>query len=125
MSYDILIFEKGPAPKEKTAFLQWYEAQTAWSEGHHYDDLAVASPSLRSWFVEMIDTFPPLNCLWNGPLIEADLDDDRAADYTVSSNIIYVAFSWSQTALAHKMATSLAAKHGLGFFDASWDEIRF
>jgi len=119
-----MVFEKEAAPKEKTAFLQWYEVQTEWIEEHGYDDLAVTSSSLRNWFTEMIDTFPPLNCPQNGPLVEADLDDERAADYTIGCNIMYVCFSWSQTALAHETAASLAAKHGLGFFDASWNEIR-
>src|SRR5262245_33414372 len=61
MSYDILVFDPAHAPKEREAFLQWWNAQAEWSEPHPYNDPAFTTPSLRAWFMEMIERFPALN----------------------------------------------------------------
>src|SRR5215470_11256866 len=77
MSYDILVFDPAHAPKEREAFLQWWDAQAEWSEPHPYNDPAFTTPSLRAWFMEMIERFPALG----GPY--AASRDRRAADYCI------------------------------------------
>jgi hypothetical protein len=48
-----------------------------------------------------------------------DEDAGRATDYSVGRSLIYAAFAWSQAQDAHATVFGLAAKHGVGFFDAS------
>ena len=61
MSYDLMVFEKSKAPAVRKEFMVWYEKQTEWSEEHDYQTISVASPSLKNWFMEMIEKFPPMN----------------------------------------------------------------
>ena len=61
MSYDLMVFEKTKAPRTKKEFMEWYEKQTEWGEDHDYQTIGVASPALQSWFMEMKETFPPMN----------------------------------------------------------------
>ena len=61
MSYDLMVFEKSQSPTIRKEFMVWYEKQTEWNEKHDYQTISVASPSLRNWFMEMIEKFPPMN----------------------------------------------------------------
>ena len=115
MSYDLMVFEPSVAPRERAAFMEWYQKQTEWSEDHDYNDPAVASPSLKRWFDEMIKHYPPLN----GPLASDDVDDPRVTDHCIGRNVIYSAFGWSCAEDAWITMRSLANKHKVGFFDVS------
>lgn len=122
MSYDIMVFEKSKAPKTKADFMKWYEAQTEWSEDHDYQSVNVTSPSLKNWFIEIKDTFPPMN----GELAPDDelMDEDEnleahLTDYSIGHDVIYGAFSWSLAEEAYNFVTQLAKKHDVGFFDVS------
>lgn len=110
-----MVFEAGAAPRERSAFLNWYRQQTRWSEPHGYNNPHVPSPALRAWFLEMIKTFPPMN----GPLASEDVDDSKVTDYSVGQTVIYAAFAWSQAEMAYQHMFELAAKHYVGFFDVS------
>lgn len=112
-----MVFDAAAAPAGRDAFMAWYEEQTAWSEDHGYDDPAVSTPALRAWFMEVIAQFPPMN----GPHAPDDLPDDEAlaTDYSVGASVIYAGFAWSKAEPARAAVFALAAKHGLGFFDAS------
>jgi hypothetical protein len=112
MSYDILVFDSAHAPSGREAFLRWWDAQAEWSEPHRYNDPAVTTPSLRAWFMEMIEQFPALS----GPY--AASRDQRTADYCIGHHLIYVAISFDKQA-THERAYELAGKHRLGFFEAS------
>ena len=59
-----MVFESNAAPTRHAQFMDWYEQQTQWAEGHSYNDPAVSTDKLRAWFMEIIQSFPPLN----GPL---------------------------------------------------------
>src|SRR5690606_41938535 len=54
MSFDLMVFDPGVAPRERAAFMQWYEQQNEWAEDHDYDDPALASPALQRWFADMV-----------------------------------------------------------------------
>ena len=118
MSYDLMVFDAETAPREREAFISWYDRQTRWDESHGYDDPQVTTPELRAWFEEMIQTFPPMN----GPLASDDPDDPHVTDYSVGRSVIYAAFAWSQAEVAHQRMGELAAKHGVGFFDVSSED---
>jgi hypothetical protein len=120
MSYDLMVFEPAAAPRERGDFIDWYERQTEWSEGHSYDDPTVSSPKLRAWFMEMMEQFPPMN----GPLSRRDLpqwSDATITDYSVGKNVIYAAFAGSVGEKAYALMFELAQKHGVGFYDVSGD----
>lgn len=119
MSYDLLVFAPRAAPADRGAFLEWWEAQSEWAEGHSYDDPEVSTPELRSWFFEMIKSFPPMN----GPFAAEELppDDSAVTDYSIGKHVIYAAFAWSEAEVAYEKVFSLAGKHGVGVLDASSD----
>ncbi|MFI0431264.1 hypothetical protein [Mariniflexile sp. HMF6888] len=115
MSYDLMVFRKEAAPNTRTDFMKWYQDQTEWMEEHSYDDPSNTSTELRSWFMEMIQTFPVMN----GPFASGDDDNPNVSDYSVGKDVIYVAFAWSLAEEAYKTMLKLAEKHGVGFFDVS------
>ena len=114
MSYDILAFD--PETITDTQFAEWWEEQSAWTENHSYDDVAVTTPALAAFYTELTPTFPPMN----GPGAPSDdqLDGDpdlesRTTDYSIGTTLIYGAFSWSQAAQSRALFLDLAAKHGV------------
>jgi hypothetical protein len=114
MSYDILAFD--PDAVTDAQFPEWWDKQAEWSEDHTYDDVAVTTPALASFYAELIQTFPPLN----GPdaptdqQLEADAElDARISDYSIGRTLVYGAFSWSQAAQSQELFLDLAAKHGV------------
>ena len=123
MSYDLMVFDPSVAPRDRKEFLDWYRKQTEWSEGHSYDDPAVTTPDLSNWFASISKEFPPMN----GPLASDDYENPKVTDYSTGKEVIYAAFAWSQAEVAFEAANSLAAQHGVGFFNVSSEhgEIRF
>jgi len=118
MSYDLMVFEASVAPETRAEFMNWYRQKTKWSEDHNYQNHNVASPELQNWFEDMIKFFPPMN----GPLASDDFDNENVTDYSIGSDVIYSAFAWSVTEVAHAKMRELAIKHSVGFFDVSANE---
>jgi hypothetical protein len=125
MSYDLAVFELTAAPTGRKEFLEWYAQQTEWQESHGYDNPEVSSSALRSWFLEMIEQFPPMNGAYVKD--DVDVDDPSITDYSVGRAIIYAAFAWSKAEEAFKATTRLAEKHRVGFYNlsSSRDEVYF
>lgn len=115
MSFDLMVFDATAAPRSRAAFMDWYEQQTEWSEGHSYADPAVTSPALQRWFAEMAAFFPPMN----GPLSDPEACGSEVTDHCIGRHVIYSAFAWSVADKAHSKMRELAIKHGVGFFHAS------
>ena len=117
MSYDLMVFDPDAAPCGRRQFLDWYEQQTKWAEGRLYNAPRVPTAKLQSWFLDIIQLFPPMN----GPLAPDDLpeDEDSATDYSLGRVVIYCRFSWSRREQAYETVFDLAEKHGVGFFDVS------
>ncbi len=125
MSYDLMVFEKTKAPAAKKEFMAWYEKQVEWGEEHDYETIGVSSPALQNWFMEMKETFPPMNGEY-APAPEL-LDEEEGlesymTDYSIGREVIYAAFSWSVAEEAYELMRSLAQKHKVGFFDVSSDD---
>ena len=116
MSYDLMVFDKDAAPRDRDAFLAWFDEQTQRTETHGYNDPGVPTAPLQSWFRELVQTFPAMN----GPLA-VESDSPKVTDFSVGQSVIYCAFAWSQADEAYKLVKELAAKHGVGFFDVSSD----
>lgn len=124
MSYDLMVFEKTKAPKTKEEFMEWFEEQTAWGEDHDYQTISVASPALQNWFMEMKETFPPMNGEFapDDSALEEDAElESRMTDYSIGHDVIYAGFAWSVAEEAYEKMLALAGKHGVGFFDVSGD----
>lgn len=125
MSYDLMVFEKTKAPKTKKEFLAWFEKQAEWEEEHDYQTISVAAPALQNWFMEMKQTFPPMNGEYapDDEEIEADEELERhLTDYCIGREVIYAAFAWSAAEEAYELVRKLAQKHDVGFFDVSSEE---
>ena len=125
MSYDLMVFEKSKAPTSKKEFILWYEKQVEWSEEHDYKTISVSSPALQNWFMEMKNTFPPMDGEYapDPDLLDEDENlESHTVDYCIGRDVIYVAFAWSVADEAYKLMRSLAQKHNVGFFDVSMDD---
>ena len=125
MSYDLMVFEKSKAPATKKDFMSWYEKQTQWGEEHDYQAISVSSPSLQNWFMEMKETFPPMNGEYapDPDLVDKDENlENHMVDYCIGRDVIYAAFSWLVADEAYELMRSLAQKHKVGFFDVSGND---
>ena len=118
MSYDLVVFDPEVAPREREAFLAWFQQQTQWSEDHSYADPIVTTPALQGWYEAIRRDYPNMN----GPGAADDDHIDEAVDYCIGSNIIYAAFRWSQAEEVYPIVRRLAVEHGTGFYDVSGDE---
>lgn len=113
-----MVFEPRDAPRERTAFLDWYRTQMEWSEGDRYDDPSRTSANLASWYADMRRDFPNMN----GPDAYQMADDEenpRVTGYSIGTSVIYADFRWSEAEAAYATVRSLAVKHGVGFFNVS------
>jgi len=118
MSYDLMVFTANKAPQSESEFLEWYDEQIKWNENHNYVHPIVTSKELKSWFLEMIETFPALN----GPYAAEDdslVFSEYITDYDIGETIIHASFRWSVAQGAYNRMYELAEKHGVGFFDIS------
>ena len=110
MSYDILIFEPDSATDED--FPQWWEQVVSqWGEPYDFSTIDGSTPAIRSFYRDIIRTFPPIN----GPdaLTEEELEEREAeglpvADYTIGADYIYVSVGWSDADTLVKIAGPMA-----------------
>ena len=121
MSYDLAVFDPRADLKNRTAFDAWYDTTEEYGEDGSYNDDKQTTPALQSWFHEMREHFIPRN----GPYSPSGLEDsdiEKTAEYNFGPDLIYVSFSWAQAEAAYNLCFSMAAKHGVGFLDASGEE---
>jgi len=120
-----MVFDKQKAPKTKSEFMEWYDIQTEWNEEHDYESANLTSLNLKNWFMEMKDTFPPMNGEFapNEELISQDENlEKHLTDYSIGYDVIYVAFAWSLVDEAYTLLKQLASKYDVGFFDVSGND---
>lgn len=122
MSYDLMVFEKTKAPRQKEEFLSWYEAQTQWQEDHGYDDPAISSPALKKFFEQIRTVFPPMNGPWapsDEELLKQPELDNYLCDYCIGREVIYLSLPWSKAEEAYDAVKRAAFLSEAGFFDVS------
>ena len=118
-----MVFDANSAPRERAEFVDWYDQQAEWSEGHTYIDSEVTTEGLRNWYNEIRKTYPNMN----GPDAPSDDDllepgvEDRLADYSIGKSMIYAGFAWSKAEEVYPLFRELAVKHKVGFYDVSGD----
>ena len=122
MSYDLMVFERTKAPKTRKEFLAWFQEQVDCGEEPNLENVNALSPALRSWFLEIKETFPPMNGVF-APDDEQIFSDEaleaHLTEYAITRDIAYVSFAWSLAEEAYALVCGLAEKHGTGFFDVS------
>jgi hypothetical protein len=116
MSYDVAVFEPTISLRDRSAFLHWFELRTQW--GPSATDSGNSTPRLRSWFDEMIKTFPSMSTQDRPPMDDADAWE-RAVDYSFAGDMIYVAISGERAEMGYELISRLAAKFGVGIYDVS------
>ena len=109
MSYDILIFE--PAAVSDEEFPQWWEQVSQWEEPRDYDTTDGSTPAIRSFYRDLIRSFPP----FNGPdaLSEEELEEREdkglpVAEYTIGADHIYISVGWSDASALVKIVGQMA-----------------
>lgn len=125
MSYDLMVFDGAKAPENKKEFMRWYERQVEWNEDHDYSSPEVCPPALTRWFLAVKESFPPMNGEFAPDPDAFERFEDQTADYSFGREMIYAGFAWSAAEEARALAKKLAARYGLGFFDASSGELLF
>jgi hypothetical protein len=114
MSYDLMVFDTETAPKNRVAFLEWFDREM---EGENDGEIRSDSPAMQAWHQDMLAAFPDTN-----DLEEDDMEDGKWGEYSIATGSIYVSFAGSQATAAYQTMKSLAAKHGVGFFNVSDEE---
>lgn len=114
MSYDVMVFEGSKAPRTKEEFLEWYDKQTQWGEGHGYDDISVASPKLQSFYKALLESYKTLEeC-------DGSEEDGRCLlSSAIGRDIIYLCFPRGTDIDYYEEIMDLADDYGVGFYDAS------
>jgi hypothetical protein len=114
MSCDLMVFDPAAAPRTYPAFIKWYKEHTQWPKGPDYYDPSNTTPALRSWFMDMIQTFPSLN----GPFSTVvDVGESPyEVDYNIEAHLILCGFRCEVGDEVDKAMRSLAEKHQLGIF---------
>ena len=109
MSYDILIFEPDAVTDED--FPEWWDRVSRWEEPHNYDGIERATPAIRSFYRDLVRTFPP----FNGPdaLSDEELEEREdkglpVADYTIGADYIYISVGWSDANALVKIVGQMA-----------------
>jgi hypothetical protein len=123
MSYDLMVFDPSKAPRERKAFMDWYEQQVQWSEDHEYNNPWVCSEALQGLYSKLSEQFPNMNV--DDEIFETMEEagtDNRLTDYSLGSAVIYAAFAYSVAEEAFTTMRKLAIEHNVGFFDASSDD---
>lgn len=115
MSYDLLVFDPEIAPRERSAFLQWFEAQTDWGEGDVQVD-TLPEP-LRRWHQAMLQAWPDMQ-----EIDDDQTDDPHVTGYSFGAHVIYADFRWSVAEEAYEAVRRLAVECRVGFYDVSGDE---
>jgi hypothetical protein len=126
MSFDLTVFDKAKAPDFFEDFLNWKVMGWDYREDSDYDSIEGTAPKLTAWFMEMKETFPPLNGPYSPCDDEAFKSDDsekHLTDYSIGSDVIYGAFGWSVAEEAAQLAEKLAGKHDVGLFNPQTGDI--
>lgn len=114
MSFDLVAFEAGIAPRSNDELEEWYgELLEQEVVSHDRADPQTLSPGLRGFYEEMRGTFPAMN----GPDADPAAETDRLVDYECHPAMVYMTFRWSQVDLAMKLGRKLARKHRVGLLN--------
>lgn len=121
MSYDLMVFEKGKIPADKSDFLNWYLHKMECGE---VKDISGVSEKLQHFFHAVREIFPPMNGAFapdDKALSENPSMEDYLCEYDIREDMIYLAFAYSVSGYAYDTIRRAAYFAGLGFFNPSSD----
>lgn len=146
MSYDLLVFDPEVAPRDRDAFMAWYQELVKWGEDRDYSSPEGTSEKLRAFYDRMRIVHPPMNGpdaykpeeaneatpekktgFWaklfgpryTPPPPKPKINEAFIIDYTIAKDAIYMAFSSSVIADGYSNIVSAAIQTDVGFFDVS------
>ena len=126
MSFDLMAFDKSSAPGFYGDLMEWTTEQTKWDEDRDYNALAGTSPRLAAWFMEVKETFPPLNGEYSPSDDEAFASEEperRLTDYSIGSSVIFAAIGWSAAKESEQLMARLAQEHDVGLYNFQTGEV--
>ena len=120
MSANFLVFEIDKAPKDPSAFMDWFQKKAKWEGDRDYFSTKGTSQPLVDFYRELTKEFPDMNGQ-DGPSDE-ELEtnpelESRLTDYTIDDDLIYMGFGWSIVEEAEERVKELAFQYHLGFSD--------
>jgi hypothetical protein len=116
-----MVFDPAVAPRERGAFIMWFNSVVRLQEGHMLPDPAIANPVVRAWYQETSRAFPQSL----GPTM-AHHQEERWAEflteYRFAEHAVFARFQWEVSRHAYRKAVKIARTLQVGFFDISGDE---
>lgn len=106
MSYEIAVFDAAAAPMDDEQFVIWFQKQ-----GAAEDDPDEGTVALRNWFADFSTHYPATD----GPYA----DDHGTTTYRFGKAVTRASCPDDEAAKAADTGRQLAAKHGVGFYDAN------
>ena len=117
IDFYVLAFDINVAPKNRNEFLEWKEKQMEWKEDHDYNNINISSDNLKNWYMDIINTFPPINEDMEkyDEEFEKIENNEYLTEYSIGKNIIYSVFNWIKAEEAFDLVKMLSKKHRIGF----------
>lgn len=123
MSYNIGVFDCDIVPDTKVGFINWFKKKSEWNEDRDYDSLMGCSEKLCKFFMDIKETFPPMNGEYAPDYDDIDEDtESKLVDYCICEEMIYMASGWSVADEFDVKVKEKAKEYGLGILEFTSDD---
>ena len=119
MGYYIMVIDSELRFKNSREFLNWYETALKYEDDIDYNDFRHATDNIQQWFMEMKEIARPMNGEFAPPEEECDCGEFKEVDYSIGKDFIYADIAYSDAEALAPLASEMATKYGLTFFDVS------
>lgn len=119
MGYYIMVIDSELRFKNSREFLNWYETALKYEDDINYDDYRHATDRIQQWFMEIKEKARPMNGEFAPPEEECETGEFNEVDYSIGKDFIYACMSYSDAETLAPLASEMATKYGLTFFDVS------
>lgn len=119
MGYYIMVIDSKLRFKNCREFMNWYETAMKYEDDIDYNDYRHATDNIQQWFMEIKEKARPMNGEFAPPEEECDCGEFKEVDYSIGKDFIYACMSYSDAETLAPLASEMATKYGLTFFDVS------
>lgn len=119
MGYYIMVIDSELRFKNSREVMNWYETAMKYEDDINYDDYRHATDRIQQWFMEIKEKARPMNGEFAPPEEECDCGEFKEVDYSIGKDFIYACMSYSDAETLAPLASEMATKYGLTFFDVS------
>ena len=119
MGYYIMVIDSELRFKNSREFLNWYETALKYEEDINYEDYRHATDRIQQGFMEIKEKARPMNGEFAPPEEECETGEFNEVDYSIGKDFIYACMSYSDAETLAPLASEMATKYGLTFFDVS------